>query len=72
MASFDVLAIVVSILGLAASITYYTSVLQNSNKTQKQQLENRQAHLFMNIYNHWNTPEFWKNFWAIMDIESTN
>jgi hypothetical protein len=43
MVSFDILAIVVSILGLAASITYYATVLRNQNET-------RQAQLFMSIH----------------------
>ena len=43
MASFEFLAVVISILGLAASITYYAIVLRNQN-------ENRQAQLFMQTF----------------------
>ena len=43
MASFEFLAIIVSVLGLAASITYYATVLNNANTT-------RQAQLLLNIY----------------------
>jgi hypothetical protein len=44
MASFEFLAVVLSVLGLSASITYYAMVLSNANKTRK-------AQLFMSIYN---------------------
>ena len=44
MASFEFLAIILTGLGLTASIVYYASVLQNQNKT-------REAQLFMSIYN---------------------
>ena len=56
MESFQLVAIVISILGLAASITYYSSVLQNQNKT-------RQAQLFMNLYGTYQTTEF-KNIYT--------
>ena len=35
MTSFDVGAIVISILGLSASITYYAIVLRNQNETRQ-------------------------------------
>ena len=44
MASFEFLAIILTGLGLTASILYYTMVLRNQNKT-------REAQLFMSIYN---------------------
>ena len=56
MASFEFLAIIVSVLGLAASITYYAIVLANSNKT-------RQSQIAMNFYTHVTRKEFWKQ-WA--------
>jgi len=66
-------------IGIIVSILYYTSVLRNANKTrelqlqaQEHQLETRQAQLFMNIYSHWNTPEFWKNYWYVIDREWTD
>ena len=40
-------------IGLTASIVYYASILRNANKTQQQALETRQAAMFMNIYNQW-------------------
>jgi hypothetical protein len=62
MASFEFLAIVISILGLTASITYYAIILNNANKTQQQQLETRQAQLFMQIYGKWNEASFSKHY----------
>jgi len=50
MASFEFLAVIVSILGLTASITYYASVLRNQSKT-------RQTQLFMQTYQKVATPE---------------
>jgi len=76
MISIEVIALVLTGLGLAASIIYYANILNNANKTRELQLksqelatETRQAQLFMNIYNHWNTPDFWKNYWNVMDRE---
>lgn len=51
MASFEFLAVIVSVLGLAVSITYYAMVLRNQNRT-------RQAQLFMQIFNRFNETEF--------------
>jgi hypothetical protein len=50
MASFEFLAIIVSVLGLAASITYYAIVLSNANKT-------RQAQLFMSLQQRFDNPQ---------------
>ena len=55
----EYLPLVLTGLGLTASIVYYAGVLRNANKTQKQQLETRQAQLFMNIYSYVYTMEFW-------------
>jgi len=57
MASFEFLAIVLTGLGLTASILYYASILRNANKTQQMQLETRQAQLFMEIYRTWSSRE---------------
>jgi len=70
MASFEFLAIIVSVLGLAASITYYAIVVSNANKTQQQQLETRQAQLFMPIFNQFQNHEnmaIWLNI--VLDWE---
>jgi len=47
MASFEFLAIMFTGIGLMVSVLYYTFTLQNANKTQQQQLETRQAQLYM-------------------------
>ena len=53
MIDYSTLAIVLTGLGLTASILYYTMVLRNANKTQQLALETRQAQLFMQMYNRW-------------------
>jgi hypothetical protein len=72
--------------GLLVGILYYILDLQNKRedqklanarqdlmlKSQKQALETRQAQLFMNIFNNWNTPDFWRNYWTVLDREWTN
>ena len=65
MASFEFLAIILTGLGLTASIVYYTSVLRNANKT-------REAQLFMQIYNQWNGLEFNKQYEKVMSWQFTN
>jgi len=57
MASFEFLAIILTGIGLSASITYYAMNLKNQNETQKQSLENRKAQLLMNIYNKYTETE---------------
>jgi hypothetical protein len=59
MVSLEVVAILLSGISISASLFYYANVLANSNKTQQQQLETRQAQLFMNIYNQsYTNPQF--------------
>ena len=53
MVDYSTLALVLTGLGLTASILYYAMVLRNSNKTQQLALETRQAQLFMQMYNRW-------------------
>jgi hypothetical protein len=50
MASFEFTAVILSILGLSVSITYYANVLLNANKT-------RRAQLMMQAYNRLDTQE---------------
>ncbi len=57
MIDYSTLAIVLTGLGLTASILYYTMVLRNANKTQQLALETRQAQLFMQIYYTWSSRE---------------
>lgn len=70
MASFEFLAIILTGLGLTASIVYYASILRNANKNQKLQLETRQAQLFIQICNQTlNNPAFMKGYYVIMDSD---
>lgn len=57
MVSLEVIALVLTGLGLTASIVYYANVLSNANKTQQTQLETRQAQLFMQSYRETSTVE---------------
>ena len=63
MVQIENLPLVLTGLGLTASILYYTMILRNANKTrglqlkaQEQALETRQAQLLMQIVNHWSQP----------------
>jgi hypothetical protein len=49
MVQIENLPLVLTGLGLSASIFYYTLVLRNANKTQQMQLETRQAQLYTQI-----------------------
>ena len=60
MASFEFLAIILTGLGLTVSITYYTMVLRNQNKT-------RQAQLFMQVHSQWKDRAFIKGFYDILN-----
>ena len=60
MASFELLAIVLTGLGLAASVTYYAMVLRNQNKT-------RQAQLFMQVHSQWKDKAFIKGFYDMLN-----
>ena len=60
MASFEFLAVILSVLGLSVSIIYYANVMQNANKTQKMQLETRQIQLVMQLYETYCSQDFRK------------
>jgi len=60
MASFELLAIILTGLGLTASITYYAMVLRNQNKT-------RQAQLFMQVHSQWKDRAFIKGFYDMLN-----
>ena len=57
MVTVEQILYIIPILGLVTSITYYAIILNNANKTQKMQLETRQAQLFWNIYDKFETRE---------------
>jgi len=65
MASFEFLAIILTGLGLTASIVYYTFTLQNTNKT-------RQTQLFMQLYQNKFQEEGMKRFWKILGLTFDN
>ena len=62
MVSIEIAALVLTGLGLTASIIYYSIILSNANKTQQMQLETRQAQLLTQIYNTLYTENAWKNY----------
>jgi len=61
----EYLPIVLTGIGLMASILYYASILRNANRTQRMQLETRQVQLFMNIDATRGSPEFQKLFYRV-------
>jgi len=71
MASLEVVALVLTGLSITASIIYYANVLSNANKTQRMQLETRQAQLFMGLYETYRSPEFRKQWTDILNQEYT-
>ena len=54
----ETIALVLTGLGLTASIVYYASILRNANKTQQMALETRQTQLFMYLYDKWSSEDF--------------
>lgn len=75
MAQIENLPLVLTGLGLTASILYYTMTLRNANKTQQQQLETRQAQLFRDLLKTQESYEFAKMFqeifydWTFTDFQ---
>ena len=65
MASFEFLAIIVSLLGLSASITYYAIVLRNQNIT-------RQAQLYMQLFQKDTSTEFQKIVYNLTKLDTSN
>ena len=73
MASFEFLAIILTGLGLIVSILYYSSILNNANKTRELQLktqeqaeETRQTQLFMKIYERFESKEFLQSAFGLI------
>lgn len=69
MIQIEYLPIVLTGIGLMASILYYANVSRNANKTQQMQLETRQAQFFMNIYQDHLTERLSKSLYFLMDME---
>jgi len=61
MTSFEFLAIILTGLGLTASIVYYANVLSNANKTRK-------AQLFLSIYTITLQEEMNKKWYDAMEM----
>ena len=61
----EYLPLVLTGIGLTASIVYYANILRNANKTQEMQLETRNAKFFMQFVMEMSSSEF-LNFWIIM------
>ena len=51
MASFEFLAVILSLLGLSASVLYYSLTIQNQNRT-------RHAQLLSGLYETYRNPDF--------------
>ena len=65
MASFEFLAIILTGLGLTASIVYYATVIRNQNKT-------RQVQLIMDLYTKYQSTEYRQNTSDIQRQEWNN
>jgi len=65
----EYLPLVLTGLGLTASILYYTMVLRNANRTQEMQLETRSQQLFMQIYQQASTPEVIRHWAEVIKYE---
>jgi hypothetical protein len=50
-----------TLISVPVGVFYHIMTLRNTKKNQEQQLETRQAQLFMNLYETWRSPEFRKN-----------
>jgi len=48
----------VAIFGVIAGFSYYVLTVRNAQRNQRQQLETRQAQLFMQLYDRWSGVEF--------------
>jgi len=72
MIQIEYLPIVLTGIGIMASILYYASVLRNANKTQKMQLDTRQAQLFMQIYSVFASDEFFERAGIVVRTEFTD
>jgi len=60
MASFEFLAVILTGLGLSASILYYALVLRNSNKA-------RQAQVYVQIWNQFSSPEYLERYFNCLN-----
>jgi hypothetical protein len=65
MIELSVIRDLVAIFGVIAGFTYYVMTVQNARKNQQQQLDTRQAQLFMEIYKEFSSPDFLTRFFDV-------
>jgi len=65
----EYLPLVLTGLGLTASIVYYASVLRNANKNQQMQLETRKTQLFMQLHQSKYDQKGLENIFLLMNLE---
>ena len=62
MLELSVIRDLVAIFGVIAGFSYYVLTVRANQHNQKQQLETRQAQLFMQVYGRWNEESFSKQY----------
>jgi hypothetical protein len=62
MVSIEIFAIIISVLGLAASLFYYANTIRNATKA-------RQAQVYVQLWNKFNSPEFFKRYFDLLNRE---
>jgi len=72
MVSFEFIALILTGLGLTASLVYYANVLSNSNKTQQMQLETRRMQIIMDVDQELKSYETYNKIIEIMNMEWDN
>ena len=66
MVQTEIVALILTGIGIIISILYYTMNLKNANETQQQQLETRQANLFSQYHLYYQSKEFQHDFNEIL------
>jgi hypothetical protein len=72
MASFEFIALILTGLGLTASIVYYASVLRNSNKTQQLALETRRLQIIMDLDQEMKSFETYNRIIELLNMQWTD
>jgi len=79
LATLQAVSYIMGSIGVFVAAIYYVfnmratlQVRKEANTTQRQQLETRQAQMFMGIYNQLVNKEFMKAYWKIMDSQWKN
>ena len=72
MVSFEFLAIILTGLGLTASIIYYAIVLRNSNKTQQLALETRRLQIIMDLDQEMKSFETYNRIIELLNMQWTD